>query len=118
MNRVDFIVEAPPKYIKIFDGLFNWRNPMNNSICHLRIYTFGLTKIAIATELPTGENTGMSITNGAEMLWRAVISKYGSCECFETYDNERFDAVDVISRNQAFWSPCVGNMEEVLRGLK
>lgn len=117
MNRVDFVTEAPLKHVKIFDGLFHWKNTMNKSICHLKVFTYGTTRIAIATELPTGENTGMSVTNGAEMLWLNVIKEHGDCECFETYDGQQFDHVEII-RGTASWSPCVGDMKAILRGLK
>ena len=46
------------------------------------------------------------------------MDKYGACECFETYDGQSFDHVEVMIGNQATWSACVGNMEEILRSLK
>lgn len=115
MNRYEFVTEAPLKYIKIFDGEFYWSNFINKSSCNLKVFSFGRDKIAIATESKL--NPGMSVTNGAEFLWLNVIKEYGNCECFETHDGLNFDSVH-IERGKATWSMCVGEMEEILRGLK
>src|SRR5690242_9211658 len=88
MNRQLFAANTK-ETIKIFDGLFTWENQLNVSKCRLEVYTIGRKKLAIAHEI--SENNGMSITNGAEILWLNVIKRFGDCSCFETYNDQSFD---------------------------
>lgn len=109
MKRETFMtgVDEP---VKVFDGPFTWKNQFNVSTCQLQIYTVGRKRLALAFE--TSENKGMSITNGAEILWLEVIKRFGACSCFETHDGEFFDLVE-INRGKASWLP-VGMWDKVL----
>jgi len=117
MKRLDFITETKtePKHIKIFDGVFKYTTFSGDAVCDLRVFTFGRTIMGIAKE--RHDNTAASITNGSENLWLNVIKEFGDGEFFETYDNLRFDSVEII-RGKAKWSQCVGDLEILLRSLK
>lgn len=114
MKRHTYIENKPSELSLIYDGDFEWKNVMNTSFCHLKVYRFGRKQIAVATE--PFINTGASVTNGAEVLWLSIILKFGDCYCFETYDGVKFDGVEIVQGKATWYSG--GTWEQVLESIK
>jgi mannose-1-phosphate guanylyltransferase len=118
MQRADFIKNTPSEPHLAWRGQHIWNNPYNRfqSVCLLEIYIYKRRRVAIATEIK--ENTGPSITNSAEFLWKSLenFNGAGFDYAFETYDGEKFDRVEVID-NKATWHH-VGSLKEVWESLR
>lgn len=100
MKREKFITEDN-RPVMTYHSYFKWRNQFNESVCDLKIYSYGRVRLAVAVEIPA--NRGMSITNGAEALWAEVTKKFGECIYLETHDGEWFDQVE-INNGKASWN--------------
>jgi len=101
-NPLELIMKT---YKLIYNNRFAWA-PVNAmglpAACYLRVYDNGGGHIvAIAKEIK--DNTGRSITNGAEDLWLAVDRRFGRVNTkLETYDDRAFDRV-IIKDKKATW---------------
>lgn len=94
----------------IKNEILSWPNAgvRRNSISDITIYENDGKYIVVATERQ--DNTGFSITNGAEQLWETVIGEYSlrekDCIFVETYywsdEPQRWDRVR-ITNGKAVW---------------
>lgn len=117
MRRVEFAKNKRhvPQPKLIWSGNHSWGNSVNRliSICHLEIYEIRNRKVAIATEIR--ENTGPSITNSAEHLWRSVTETHHHTTAFETHDSKSFDRIDIVN-GKAVWEHW-GDWESIWRNV-
>ena len=111
--------------IAIHSGV-RWRPPQPTT-CRLRLYEgTGRPPVAVVTEL--ARNLGLSITNGAEYVWRALaqrldtthfvlIEHYGPESFDHPHEPDTFDVVTVDAAGEPSWRPIsVEQLHQLLGG--
>ncbi len=96
----------------IKNEMLSWPNAgmRRESLSDITIHENNGKYIVIATERE--DNTGFSVTNGAEQLWQKVVEEYSlkeeDCIFVETYywsdEPQRWDQV-IIKNGKATWAP-------------
>jgi len=94
----------------IESGTFEWSNGAINreSQTDIEIYRGGTGHLVIATEKDS--NTGLSITNGAELMWPAILKQFhldpGTTVLIEHYKYPNSETWDIVTlpNGGASWS--------------
>jgi len=101
-NKLEWILKNYKSICELM--VFEWDNKVKWAPCGeclISVYENGKEKIACVLESPN--NTGLSVTNGAESLWQAVEKRFGHISIkLETYDGITFDEVTIIN-GMATW---------------